>query len=433
MVTPFDQRGELDLDAAASLARWLVGHGSEGLVVAGSTGEGTVLSDDEKLSLWRSVAEAVTVPVIAATGSNDTRHSIELTARAADLGVAGVLVVTPYYSRPSQQGLLEHFRAVAGATELPVILYDVPIRSGRRIATDVMVRLVKDVGNIVALKDSVRDPESSARLLNLVPSSFELYCGDDSLTLPLLSIGAVGVISVASHWIGRELHAVVAAFLKGDVEGAFLANRRLIESYDFEATERISRTPCPPRRRAGCRDWRSATAERRMAPPRPSSTARPGACWCGQAFRLPDAPPRTDRRPTGASGRSAPRGGASGRSAAVGPPRAVGRTAPRAGAAEKRPAPATPVRIVFLGGLGEIGRNCACIEVDGRILVLDCGIMFPDPDMPGVDLVLPDFTYLRENARIGSTGSSSPTATRTTRAGWPTSCATSRSPSTARR
>jgi 4-hydroxy-tetrahydrodipicolinate synthase len=250
MVTPFDERGELDLDGAASLARWLVGHGSEGLVVAGSTGEGTVLSDDEKLSLWRAVAEAVTVPVIAATGSNDTRHSIELTAQAAGLGVAGVLVVTPYYSRPSQQGLLEHFGAVAAATELPVILYDVPIRSGRRIATDVMVRLVKNVGNIVALKDSVRDPESSARLLNLVPSSFELYCGDDSLTLPLLSIGAVGVISVASHWIGRELHAVVAAFLKGDVEGACLANRRLIESYDFEASDEF---PNPMPAKAACR------------------------------------------------------------------------------------------------------------------------------------------------------------------------------------
>jgi 4-hydroxy-tetrahydrodipicolinate synthase len=250
MVTPFDERGELDLDAAAALARWLTGHGSEGLVLAGSTGEGTVLSDGEKLALWRTVAEAVTVPVIAATGSNDTRHSVELTARAAELGAAGVLVVTPYYSRPSQQGLFEHFSAVARSTELPVILYDIPIRSGRRISTEVMVRLVHEVPNIVAVKDSLRDPESSARLLNLVPSSFELYCGDDSLTLPLLSIGAVGVVSVASHWIGRELHAVVAAFLKGDVEGACVANRRLIESYDFESTEEF---PNPMPAKAACR------------------------------------------------------------------------------------------------------------------------------------------------------------------------------------
>ncbi len=250
MVTPFDERGELDLDAAAVLARWLAGHGSEGLVVAGSTGEGTVLSDDEKLALWRAVAEAVTIPVIAATGSNDTRHSIELTARAADLGAAGVLVVTPYYSRPSQQGLFEHFRAVAGATELPVILYDIPIRSGRRIGTDIMVRLVHEVSNIVAVKDSGRDPETSARLLNLLPTSFELYCGDDSLTLPLLSIGGVGVVSVASHWVGRELHAVVSAFLKGEVAGACAANRRLIESYDFESTEDY---PNPMPAKAACR------------------------------------------------------------------------------------------------------------------------------------------------------------------------------------
>ena len=250
MVTPFDERGELDLDAAAVLARWLAGHGSEGLVVAGSTGEGTVLSDNEKLALWRAVAEAVTIPVIAATGSNDTRHSIELTAQAAGLGVAGVLVVTPYYSRPSQQGLFEHFRAVAGATELPVVLYDIPIRSGRRIGTDIMVRLVHEVSNIVALKDSGRDPETSARLLNRVPTSFELYCGDDSLTLPLLSIGGVGVVSVASHWIGRELHAVVSAFLKGDVAGACEGNRRLIESFDFESTEDY---PNPMPAKAACR------------------------------------------------------------------------------------------------------------------------------------------------------------------------------------
>jgi 4-hydroxy-tetrahydrodipicolinate synthase len=250
MVTPFDEEGELDLDAAATLARWLCGHGSEGLVVAGSTGEGTVLSDAERLDLWRAVAEAVTVPVIAATGTNDTRHSIELTARAAALGVAGVLVVTPYYSRPSQQGLYEHFAAVARATELPVVLYDIPIRSARRIGTDIVVRLVHEVANIVALKDSGRDPETSARLLNLVPSAFELYCGDDSLTLPLLSIGAVGVVSVASHWVGRELLTVVSSFLKGDVEGACAGNRRLIESFDFESTEAY---PNPLPAKAACR------------------------------------------------------------------------------------------------------------------------------------------------------------------------------------
>ena len=136
MVTPFDEAGDLDLDASAALARWLVDHGSDGLVVAGTTGEGPVLSDREKLDLWRAVAEAVTVPVIANTGTNDTRHSVALTAQAKGTGVDAVLVVTPYYNRPSQEGLFDHFRAVAGATDLPVLLYDIPVRSGRRIATD---------------------------------------------------------------------------------------------------------------------------------------------------------------------------------------------------------------------------------------------------------------------------------------------------------
>jgi 4-hydroxy-tetrahydrodipicolinate synthase len=130
MVTPFDDGGALDLDVAAQLARWLVDHGSDGLVVAGTTGEGSTLTDDEKLDLWRTVAGAVTVPVIANTGSNDTAHSVHLTRQAAGLGVAGVLAVTPYYNRPSQSGIEAHFRAVAEATDLPVMLYDIPARDG---------------------------------------------------------------------------------------------------------------------------------------------------------------------------------------------------------------------------------------------------------------------------------------------------------------
>ncbi len=136
MVTPFDDDGALDVDAAVELARWLAGHGSDGLVLSGSTGESSVLTDDEKVSLWRAVAEAVTIPVVAGSGSNDTAHSVEMTRQAAASGVDGVLVVTPYYNRPSQAGLYEHFRAVAEAAgDLPVMLYDIPIRSGRRIET----------------------------------------------------------------------------------------------------------------------------------------------------------------------------------------------------------------------------------------------------------------------------------------------------------
>jgi len=134
MVTPFDDEGGLDLDAAARLARWLVENGNDGLVVSGTTGEAPVLSDQEKADLWTAVAEAVTVPVIAGAGTNDTRHSLELTAVAERAGVAGILAVTPYYSRPPQAGLAAHFRALAGSTRLPVMIYDIPIRTGRKVA-----------------------------------------------------------------------------------------------------------------------------------------------------------------------------------------------------------------------------------------------------------------------------------------------------------
>jgi len=250
MVTPFTAEGELDLEVSVQLARWLVDHGSDGLVVAGTTGEGPVLSDEERLQLWEAVSSSVTVPVIAATGTNNTRHSIELTRAASAVGVSGCLVVTPYYNRPSQQGLFDHFSAVAGATALPVMLYDIPVRTGRRIATKNLVRLAHEVPNIVAVKDSALDPAGSARLLNEAPTSFELYSGDDSLTLPLLSIGGVGVVSVASHWAGTEIGEVIATYMKGDVEGARQANARLLECYDFESSDDF---PNPMPAKAVCR------------------------------------------------------------------------------------------------------------------------------------------------------------------------------------
>ena len=250
MVTPFDEGGALDLDAAADLARWLVDHGSEGLVVAGATGEVSVLTDDEKLSLWRAVAEAVTVPVIAGAGTNDTAHSIELTKAAAATGAAAILVVTPYYSRPSQEGIRRHVESVAAATELPVMVYDIPARTGRRIATDTMVALAREVKNVVAVKDSTLDVPGVARLLTKTPAGFEVYCGDDELALAMLAVGAVGHVSVVSHWAGRELAAMIEAHLKGDVAGARDTNARLVESFDFKSTEAF---PNPLPAKAACR------------------------------------------------------------------------------------------------------------------------------------------------------------------------------------
>ena len=238
MVTPFDAKGALDLDGARDLARHLANQGSDGLVVAGTTGEAPVLTDDERLSLIAAVAEAVTVPVLAGTTTNDTEHSLGLTRQAAALGAAGVLAVTPYYNRPSQAGLAAHFGAIADATELPVVLYDIPVRTGRKIAAETVLELVGRQSNVVAVKEASGDLASAAWLLAEAPSSFELYSGDDVLTLPLMSIGAVGVISVASHWIGLEMAAMLEAFVAGEVERATDLNRRLLSSYRFEGSDR---------------------------------------------------------------------------------------------------------------------------------------------------------------------------------------------------
>lgn len=235
MITPFDDAGEADLAGAAALARWLVEQGNDGLVVTGTTGEASVLTDEEQVDVWRAVREAVDVPVVAGSGTNDTRHAAELTGRAAEVGLDGVLVVTPYYNRPSQAGIEAHFRHVATATDLPVVLYDIPVRTGRKISTELLLRLAGDVPNIVAVKDAAGDPATSARLLADAPAGFELYSGDDALTLPLLAVGAAGVIGVATHWAARQMGEMIAAFRKGDVERARHLNAALVESYDFES------------------------------------------------------------------------------------------------------------------------------------------------------------------------------------------------------
>ena len=238
MATPFDDSGNLDLDQAAVLANYLVAHGSEGLVVAGTTGESPVLSDDERLSLIKADCEAVTVPVLAGTTTNDTRHSIELTSQAAALGAAGVLAVTPYYNRPPQAGLFAHFKAVAQSTSLPVMLYDIPARTGRKISVETIVGLSQECPNIIGVKDASGDLVAAAQTIGQTPPTFDLYSGDDSLTLAFFDIGGVGVVSVASHWVGDMMQAVIGAFLSGDQEKVTELESVLSVSYDFESTER---------------------------------------------------------------------------------------------------------------------------------------------------------------------------------------------------
>ncbi|HKH88629.1 MAG TPA: 4-hydroxy-tetrahydrodipicolinate synthase [Acidimicrobiales bacterium] len=242
MVTPFDDSGKLDLDGAQKLAAHLAAHGSEAVVLAGTTGESPVLSDSERLDLWHAVVESSPIPVIAGSTTNDTAHSVELTRGAEAAGVAGILAVTPYYNRPSQLGIARHFTAVAEATSLPVILYDIPVRAGRKIATETMVRLAREVPNIVGVKDAAGDVSGTARLLWEAPAGFECYSGEDSLTLPLLSVGAVGAISVASHWVGPEIAEMIKRFCAGDVDGARWLNAEMLDAVAFQASDE---TPNP--------------------------------------------------------------------------------------------------------------------------------------------------------------------------------------------
>lgn len=234
MVTPFDGDGRVDLDLAASLARRLVAEGNEGLVVCGTTGESPVLTDDEKLSMFAAVVEAVDVPVIAGTVGSDTGHSIELSRRAERLGVAGILALCPYYSRPSQSGIEQHFRAIAAAVDLPLMIYDIPVRTGRKVSSEVLLRLAREVPNIVALKDAAGAPAETARVIAAAPAGFEVYSGDDGLTLPLLAVGAVGTVGVATHWTAPDHVEMFDALAVGDLARARSVNARMLPSFAFE-------------------------------------------------------------------------------------------------------------------------------------------------------------------------------------------------------
>jgi 4-hydroxy-tetrahydrodipicolinate synthase len=237
MITPFHDDESLDLDGAVALARWLVDHGSDGLVLAGTTGEAPTLSDDEKVDLWTAVRAAVDVPLVAGTGTYDTRHTCELSRRAAATGVDGLLVVTPYYNRPSQAGLEAHFRAAAAATELPIVVYDIPGRSGRKIETPLLIRLANEVPTIVGIKDAAGNPGETARVIAAAPDDFGVWSGDDPMTLPLLAVGAVGVIGTATHWCGEVMAELIAAFEKGDHDRAQELNASLFASYAYESRE----------------------------------------------------------------------------------------------------------------------------------------------------------------------------------------------------
>jgi 4-hydroxy-tetrahydrodipicolinate synthase len=228
MITPFTSDGSLDLDGAQRLASVLVDeNGSDGLVISGTTGESPTTTDEEKERLLRAVVEAVgqRAAVIAGVGTNDTAHTIHLAQTAEKAGAAGLLVVTPYYSKPPQAGLLAHFRAAAEATGLPVMLYDIPGRTGTPIQTETLVRLAEHP-RIIAVKDAKGDLDASAWVMARTDLAY--YSGDDKLTLPLLSIGAVGVVGVPTHLVGVRTGQMIAAYEAGDVAGALAHHRSLL-------------------------------------------------------------------------------------------------------------------------------------------------------------------------------------------------------------
>jgi 4-hydroxy-tetrahydrodipicolinate synthase len=228
MVTPFDTEGKVDYQQARKLARYLVENGSDGLVVSGTTGESPTLSFDEKVNLFRIIKEEVgtEVAVIAGTGSNDTGASIKLTQAAEQVGVNGIMLVVPYYNKPSQDGLYRHFAAIAATTSLPIVLYNVPGRTGVNMLPSTVARLA-EIPNIVAIKDASGSTDQATEMLRILPREFMLYCGDDSLTLPYLAIGATGIISVVSHVVGNELQSMVSCFQTGDYRQAAEIHRSL--------------------------------------------------------------------------------------------------------------------------------------------------------------------------------------------------------------
>ncbi|MDR3707229.1 MAG: 4-hydroxy-tetrahydrodipicolinate synthase [Capsulimonadaceae bacterium] len=222
MATPFDENRRVDEPQAAALARWLVENGSDGLVIAGTTGESATLSHDEKVSLFTLVKNAVGdgACLIANTGTNDTRESIDLTRAAEDTGVDGILLVAPYYNKPTQEGLYQHFKAIASSTKLPVLLYNVPGRTITNILPATVKRLACDVPNILGIKEASSDLAQISQIARDAGRGFEVYSGEDGVTLPILSIGGVGVISVTSHVIGNDIRAMHDAFFAGDMDTA---------------------------------------------------------------------------------------------------------------------------------------------------------------------------------------------------------------------
>lgn len=229
MLTPFNENLEVDYEKAKVLAKRLIENGSDGVVVAGTTGESPTLSLDEKIRLFKEVKDAIgnDGQVIAGTGCNSTKASIELTKAAEKAGVDGIMLVVPYYNKPPQEALYKHFKLCAEATKLPIILYNIPSRTGINMACETIASLAK-IENIVAIKEASGSMDQVSNLKNMLPADFLIYSGDDTLTLPILSLGGHGVISVASHVAGNDIKKMVSSFKDGNVLEAKEMHQKLL-------------------------------------------------------------------------------------------------------------------------------------------------------------------------------------------------------------
>lgn len=244
MITPFNADGSVDFDGAITLANHLLDNGSDGLVVCGTTGESPTISTEDKLKLFELIAKncGEKGTIIGNTGSNSTEASVEFTKAASQTGINGIMAVVPYYNKPNQEGVYQHYKAIAKATELPIIVYNVPGRTSSQILPATLARLNSEFTNIAAVKEASGDVNIASEIYRLLPKNFMIYSGDDALTLPILSVGGVGIISVASHVVGKELNELVQAFEKGNIEKA-----RELQAYllPFFKTMFITVNPIP--------------------------------------------------------------------------------------------------------------------------------------------------------------------------------------------
>jgi 4-hydroxy-tetrahydrodipicolinate synthase len=231
MVTPFDEKGEVDYQQAKRLAQALLKSGSQGVVVSGTTGECPTLTKEEKLRLFAEVRSTIGQGVVAGTGSYSTRESIELTREAERVGVDAILLVVPYYNKPTQEGLFQHFKAIAESTSLPCILYNVPSRTVTNLSADTAIKL-SQIDNIVGIKEASGNLEQIAKILQGTKSEFLVYSGNDGDTLPILALGGYGVISVASHLVGNQIREMMEKFLSAKIEEAAQLHQKLLPLID---------------------------------------------------------------------------------------------------------------------------------------------------------------------------------------------------------